>query len=204
MEYRRGAHTVFEIHLHLVWITKYRRPALTGEIATRVRDLIRDICGQHEVSIMKGHVSKDHVHLLISPPPQVTISRLMQWLKGRTAHHLLAEFPHLKRQFWGRHLWARGYFCCSSWNVTDDVIAKYIAEQNVDQGDDFKADGWADLRWKPLVRKTLCRLPVNWAGSRRQDRPSVVVSSLPVTLHSTEPRCDTVGNHGGAWQSNGS
>ena len=62
-EYRRGAHTVFEIHLHLVWITKYRRPALQGEVATRVRDLIRDICGQHEVSIMKGHVSKDHVHL---------------------------------------------------------------------------------------------------------------------------------------------
>jgi putative transposase len=51
-EYRRGAHTVFEIHLHLVWITKYRRPALQGEIATTVRDLIRDICGQHDVSIM--------------------------------------------------------------------------------------------------------------------------------------------------------
>ena len=51
------------------WITKYRRPALQGEVATRVRDLIRDICGQHEVSIMKGHVSKDHVHLLISLPP---------------------------------------------------------------------------------------------------------------------------------------
>src|ERR1700689_5408669 len=63
-EYRRGAHTVFEIHLHLVWIAKYRRPALEGEIATRVRDLIRDICGQHEVSIMKGHVSKEHVRLL--------------------------------------------------------------------------------------------------------------------------------------------
>ena len=140
-EYRRGAHTVFEIHLHLVWITKYRRPALHGEVATRVRDLIRDICGQHEVSIMKGHVSKDHVHLLISLPPQVTISRLLQWLKGRTAHHLLAEFPHLKKQLWGRHLWARGYFCCSSGNVTDDVIAKYIAEQNIDQDEDFKVDG---------------------------------------------------------------
>ena len=73
--------------------------------AARVRDLIRDICGQHEVSIMKGHESKDHVHLLISLPPQVTISRLLQWLKGRTANHLLAEFPHLKKQFWGRHLW---------------------------------------------------------------------------------------------------
>jgi putative transposase len=81
-EYRRGAHTVFEIHLHLVWITKYRRPALTGEIAIRVLDLNRDICGQHEVSIMKGHVSKDHVHLLIWLPPQVTISRLNAVAEG--------------------------------------------------------------------------------------------------------------------------
>ena len=64
----------------------------------------------------------------------------MQWLKGRTAHHLLAEFPHPEeRQFWGRHLWARGYFCCSSGTVPDDVIAKYIAEQNVDQDEDFRA-----------------------------------------------------------------
>ena len=61
--YRRGAHTVFEIHLHLVWITKYRRAALKGEVASRTRDLIRDICAQHEVRIMKGHVSKDHIHL---------------------------------------------------------------------------------------------------------------------------------------------
>ena len=107
-EYRHGVHTVFEIHLHLVWITKYRRPALIGEVATRVRDLIRDICAEHEVKILKGHVSKDHVHLFVSIPPQVTISRLLQWLKGKTAHHLMAEFAHIKKQFWGRHLWARG------------------------------------------------------------------------------------------------
>ena len=142
-EYRRGAHTVFEIHLHLVWITKYRRPALNGEVATRTRDLIRDICAQHEVRIMKGHVSKDHVHLFVSIPPQVTISRLLQWLKGKTAHHLMAEFPHMKKQFWGRHLWARGYFCCSSGNVTDEIVAEYIANQNVSEGqdEDFKVDG---------------------------------------------------------------
>src|SRR5580693_8302712 len=127
-DYRHGAHTVFEIHLHVVWITKYRRPALSGDVAKRVRDLIRDICGQHEVQIMKGHVAKDHVHLFVSIPPQVTISRLLQWLKGKTAHQLMAEYPHLKKQFWGRHLWARGYFCCSSGNVTDEVISKYIAE----------------------------------------------------------------------------
>jgi putative transposase len=73
---------------------------LTGEVGTRVRDLIRDICGQHEVKIVKGHVAKDHVHLFVSIPPQVTISRLLQWLKGKTAHHLLAEFAHMKKQFW--------------------------------------------------------------------------------------------------------
>jgi putative transposase len=79
-DYRGGAHALFEIHLHLVWITKYRRPALSGEVCTRVRDLIRGICAQHEVNISKGHVAKDHVHLFVSIPPQVTISRLLRWL----------------------------------------------------------------------------------------------------------------------------
>jgi putative transposase len=140
-EYRRGAHTVFEIHLHLVWTTKYRRAVLTGEVATRVRDMIREICGQHEVTILKGHVAKDHLHLFVSIPPQVTISRLIQWLKGKSSYKLMGEFPHLQKQFWGRHLWARGYFCCSSGNVTDEVIAEYISNQNHDRDDDFKVDG---------------------------------------------------------------
>ena len=140
-DYRRGAHTVFEIHLHIVFTTKYRKPALSGEVATRVRDLIREICAQHEGKMMKGHVAKDYVHLLVSIPPQVTIGRLLQWLKGKTAHHLLAEFAHLKKQFWGRHLWARGYFCCSSGNVTDKIIAEYIANRNQNQDEDFRVDG---------------------------------------------------------------
>ena len=140
-DYRCGAHTVFEIHLHLVWVTKYRKAALVGDVAVRVRDLIRDICGQHDVKILKGHVAKDHEHLFVSIPPQVTVSRLLQWLKGKTAHHLLAEFSHLKKQFWGRHLWARGYFSCSSGNVTDEVIAEYISNQNENQDEDFRVDG---------------------------------------------------------------
>ena len=137
-EYRHGAHTVFEIHLHLVWLTTYRRPVLPGEVALRVRDLIREVCGQHEVTIRKGQVSKDHVHLLVSIPPQVTISRLRQGLKGKTAYKLLGEFPHLRKTFWGRHLWARGYFGCSSGNVTDEVIADYITKQSHDQDEDLK------------------------------------------------------------------
>ena len=85
-------------------------------------------------------MSKDHAHPQVSLPPQVTIGRVMQWLKGRTAHRLLAEYPLLKKQFQGRLLWARGYFCCSSGNVTDDVIAKHMAEQNTNVREDFKVD----------------------------------------------------------------
>jgi putative transposase len=140
-EYRHGAHTVFELHLPLVWVTKYRRPALAGEVALRVRDLIREVCGQHEVRIIKGHVGKDHVPLLRSIPPQVTISRLLQWLKDKTAYTLWGDFPHLRKAFWGRHLWARGSCCCSWGNVTDEVMAAYIANQSRGQDEDFKVDG---------------------------------------------------------------
>jgi putative transposase len=140
-DYRRGAHSVFEVHLHLVWVTKYRRKVLTGEVALRVRDLLRQICGDQDVTILKGHVSKDHIHLFVSIPPQVTISRLVQRLKGKTAYKLLTEFPHLRKQFWGRHVWARGYFCCSSGNVTDEVIAAYIENQSHDTDADFRIEG---------------------------------------------------------------
>jgi putative transposase len=140
-EYRHGAHTIFRIHLHLVWVTKYRKPVRTGEVGLRIRELIREICGTHEVTIMKGHISKDHVHLFVSVPPRVTISRLVQMLKGKTSYKLMQEFPHLRKKFWGRHLWARGYFCVSSGNVTDEVIKEYIANQSHDEDTDFKVEG---------------------------------------------------------------
>src|SRR5271165_4594597 len=101
-EYRRGAHTVYEIHLHLVWTTKYRKAVLLGEAAMRVRDLIRELCGTLDVKIMKGHVSKDHVHLLVSIPPQVAVSKLMQRLKGKAAYKAMLEFSHIKKHYWGQ------------------------------------------------------------------------------------------------------
>ena len=140
-QYRHGAHTVFEIHLHLVWVTKYRRSVLQGEVGTRVRDLIREICAQEDVIIVQGHVAKDHVHLFVSIPPQVTISRLVQRLKGKTAYKMLQEYPHLRKKFWGQHMWARGYFCCSSGNVTDEVIKQYIADQQMGTDATFRVEG---------------------------------------------------------------
>ena len=141
MGYRHGAHTVFEIHLHLVWTTKYRKAILRGEVGIRVRELIRQMCREADVEIMKGHVSKDHVHLFVSIPPQLTISRLVQKLKGKTSYKLLSEFSHLQKVFWGRHVWARGYFCCSSGRVTDEIIKGYLAEQSHEDDAEFKVEG---------------------------------------------------------------
>ena len=140
-EYRHGAHTVFRIHLHLVWVTKYRKPVMTGEVGLRLRELLREICGHQEVTIVKGHVARDHIHLFVSVPPRVTISRLVQLLKGKSSFKLMQEFPHLAKKFWGRHLWARGYFCVSSGNVTDEVIKEYIENQSHDQDSDFRVEG---------------------------------------------------------------
>ncbi len=141
MTYRHGSHTVFTIHLHLVWITKYRKKVLVDSVALRLRDMIREICQREGVDIIKGHVSQDHIHLFVSLPPQVTISRFVQRLKGKTSFKLLNEFPHLRKTYWGRHFWVRGYFCCSSGNVTDDVIERYIEGQDVTSDDNFKVDG---------------------------------------------------------------
>ncbi len=128
-DYRKGSHSVFSIHLHLVWITKYRKKVLTGDIAQRVRSLIRGICEKHQVEILKGHIAPDHIHLFVSIPPNLAVSRLRRQLKGRTSHAMLNEFHLLRRQYWGHHIWARVYFCCRSGNVTDEMIKQYIAQQ---------------------------------------------------------------------------
>ncbi|KOR32108.1 transposase [Achromatium sp. WMS3] len=140
-EYRHGSHTVFSIHLHIVWITKSRHKVLKGEVAQRVIDIIREECRKQKVDILKGHVASDHVHIMVSIPPQISISRLIQLLKGKSTYLLLAQYPHLRKQFLGRHIWGRGYFCRSSGNITDEVIKAYIEDQTHDSNDNFRIDG---------------------------------------------------------------
>ena len=139
--YRKSSHTVYDIKYHIVWITKYRKPVVRGEIAERLRDLIREICKARDIEILKGHVSRDHVHVLLSVPPHLSVSQLVQSLKGKTSRKLLMEYKSLSRAFWGRHIWARGYFVASSGNVTDEVIMRYIEEQGKEPPDgDFKIE----------------------------------------------------------------
>jgi len=124
-----GAQTKFDLKLHLVWVPKYRKAVLEGEVAVRVRDLIRQIAMEHELVILSGKVARDHVHVFLSHRPTQPVSKIVQWLKGISSRILLQEFPHLRRKFWGRHLWARGYLAVTSGNITDEMVKAYIDEQ---------------------------------------------------------------------------
>ena len=116
---------------------------MSGLVAERVRDLLRGICKEHDVEIIRGHLSLDHVHLFVSVPPHVSISKLVQYLKGKSSYKMLQENKLLSKQFWGRHLWGRGYFVATSGNVTDEVIQEYIKNQEdgLDIQDNFRIEG---------------------------------------------------------------
>ncbi|PQQ39482.1 IS200/IS605 family transposase [Photorhabdus luminescens] len=141
MDYRYGSHTVFQIEYHFVWVTKYRHKVLIGEVAIRVRELVRQTCEAFEIRILKGVVSKDHVHILVSSPPTLSPSEIMRRLKGRTASKLFEEFSHLKKRDWGQHFWGRGYFCATAGQLTEEMIKAYLEhhfEPNPD--DNFRMD----------------------------------------------------------------
>ena len=127
--YRLGAHTKTDLKVHLIWIPKYRKKVLVGPVALRARDLLRQIAMEHELEVFSGKVAIDHVHMFIGYRPTQSISKMVQWLKGTSSRVLLQEFAHLRKQFWGRHFWARGYLAVSSGNVTDEMIQAYIDEQ---------------------------------------------------------------------------
>jgi len=128
--YRTGSHSRYDLKYHFVWVTKYRRKILSGEVGIRVRSLVREVCRTHEIEILQGAVSQDHVHVLLSCPPTMSPSKIMQYIKGKSSRKLMMEFKHIQKQYWGRHLWARGYFVASSGNVTDEAIAEYIRGQD--------------------------------------------------------------------------
>ncbi len=98
---------MWDIKYHIIWITKYRYKVLRGEVAERARDLIRQICQAWEVSIVRGAISPDHIHMLVAAPPQLSPAKLVQYIKGRSSRELQREFPHLRKRYLGQHLWAR-------------------------------------------------------------------------------------------------
>jgi len=129
VEYKKGSHTIYDIKYHFVWVTKYRYKVLDKSIGQRLRELIRQGCQTMGITIVKGSVGKDHVHILLSCPTHLAPSKIVQYLKGRSSRLIQEEFPILKKRYWGQHLWATGYFCGTVGAVTEETIKQYIENQ---------------------------------------------------------------------------
>jgi len=123
---RSNGHTVSQLTVHIVWSTKYRYSVLEGDVKLRCRSLLIQICESEDVVILKGVVSKDHVHVHISYRPSISLSNLVKKLKGRSSRKLQQEFPELKKRYWGRHFWAIGFGCWSTGNITDEMVNEYL------------------------------------------------------------------------------
>lgn len=135
---RKTSHVQYDIQYHIVWTTKYRYKVLNGRIAERVRELIRQSCNSMDVNIIKGSIGKEHIHILVSCPPSLSVSKLVQQLKGKTSKVMLGEYKELKKRYWGQHLWASGYFCRSIGFITQGTIREYIENQSDEYEENFK------------------------------------------------------------------
>ena len=121
---------------HFVFVTKYRYKVLSGDVAHRLREVVRQTREQLELHILRGVVSRDHVHLFVAAPPKWSASEIMRRVKGRSARKLFEEFPRLKKRYWGKHLWARGYFCVTSGELTQEMVEQYLEHHFRRRGDD--------------------------------------------------------------------
>jgi len=133
--YRKGAHTVADIKYHFVWKTKYSYAVLKGELALRLRQIVRDICSEKGLQIVSGNVRPNHIHILVSAPTDIAPSKIAQYLKGKSSYRLQREFRDLQKRYWGRHLWARGYFCSTVGAVNEEMVKRYIENQSDDEGE---------------------------------------------------------------------
>ena len=138
MVMRKSSHVQYDIEYHIVWTTKYRYRVIVGKIAERTRKLVIQSCNSMNVNIIKGSIGKEHIHLLVSCPPSLSVSKLVQQLKGKTSRTLQMEFKELRKRYWGRHLWASGYFCRSVGTVTRNIIKEYIENQEDEYDENFK------------------------------------------------------------------
>ncbi|WGJ61792.1 IS200/IS605 family transposase [Wolbachia endosymbiont of Frankliniella intonsa] len=140
--YRKSSHSVYDCTYHIVWITKYRYPVLVGDIGLKAREIIQAVCRDNQVEIIRGKVASSHVHIYVSVPPYLSISKLVQLIKGRCSRKIQQSFPELRKKYWGNHLWAVGYFVRTTGNVTDQMIKDYIENHSKreDKFGDFQVE----------------------------------------------------------------
>ena len=132
-KYKKLSHVIYKCEYHLVWVPKYRFRILTGEIKKLVEEDIKMLCEWKKCEIQEMSVQSDHVHLVLSIPPKVSVSDMMGILKGKLAIKLFKSYPRLKQKpYWGNRFWARGYFV-STVGIDEEVIKRYVKYQEEEE-----------------------------------------------------------------------
>ena len=134
---RNGNHTISQLQVHIVWVTKYRYKVLKGKIQERCRELLIQVCDAEDIRILSGVVSKDHVHMHIEYEPSKSVSDIVKRLKGRSSRKLQMEFPELSKQYWGKHFWAIGYGVWSTGNVSKEMVEEYLEHHRTPSNKDL-------------------------------------------------------------------
>ena len=122
------SHTKWQCQYHIVFIPKYRRKTMYGQVKEDIREILKTLCGYKKVEIVEGAVRSDHVHLCVSIPPKIRVSEFMGYLKGKSALMIFDRHPQMGSKF-NRHFWARGYYVATVGHITEDAIKNYIARQ---------------------------------------------------------------------------
>jgi len=134
MVYSTGCHTVFYQRHHIVRATDYRFAVMRGELLLRIREIIRQACSELCIEILKGMLSKDHVHMFIAVPPQHSITEVMRCIKGWPSRKIQQEFPTIRKRYWRRHVWQRGYLSTTAGNITQDLMLQYLEQHTEPTG----------------------------------------------------------------------
>lgn len=128
-----GRTSVYNLNYHLIWGTKYRNKVLKGHVEAVFREQVREIANKYGFTVAYMEIGKDdHVHMLVSAPPKLSVTNIMRWLKGITAYQLFRQCPELQTNYWkkrGRHLWSPSYYVESVGAVNQQAVAKYIDDQ---------------------------------------------------------------------------
>ena len=131
MDSKSLSHTRWKCQYHIVFIPKYRKKNLFGQLKVDVREILSTLCKYKGVEVVEGAVCADHVHMCVSIPPKISISNFKGYLKGKSTLMIYDRHPEQQSK-WNKAFWARGYYVAMVGNVTEDAIKKYIQEQSVE------------------------------------------------------------------------
>lgn len=126
---RTGRHCVFNLHAHLVFVTKYRRSVFSKKHLDYMADVFHNVCEDFEATCSAFDGESDHVHILVHYPPKICISKLVNSLKGVSSRHLRKQFPDIRRHYWKNSLWSPSYFAASCGGAPIDIVKQYIDGQ---------------------------------------------------------------------------